>query len=37
MPPILSFGRSRPKARTPLITITDDGDIPAAVKPDKPN
>jgi hypothetical protein len=37
MPPILGIGRSRPKARTPLITITDDGDIPAAVKPEKPD
>jgi hypothetical protein len=37
LPPILAGG-SRPRPRVPLITITDDGDIPAAVKPaDKPN
>jgi len=37
LPPILGGIRSRPKPRTPLITLTDDGDIPAAVKPaDKP-
>ncbi len=37
MPPILGIGRTRPKPRIPLITITDDGDIPSAVKPEKPD
>ena len=37
-PPILKTAtpRVKPKARIPLITITDDGDIPFAVPPKKP-
>lgn len=38
IPPILRLGnRSKPKARQPLITITDDGDIPSATEPTKNN
>jgi hypothetical protein len=40
LPPVLRSaigGRSKPKARTPMITITDDGDIPVAVPPKKDN
>ena len=28
-------GRTKPKPRVPLVTVTDDGDIPAAVPPKK--
>ena len=34
--PTLKLGQ-KPKARTPLITITDDGDIPVAAEPKKDN
>jgi photosystem II stability/assembly factor-like uncharacterized protein len=40
LPPVLRSaigGRTKPKPRTPMITITDDGDIPAAVPPKKDN
>jgi hypothetical protein len=33
MPPVLGGRATRPRPRTPLITLPDDGDIPAAVKP----
>ncbi|MEO7658887.1 MAG: YCF48-related protein, partial [Pyrinomonadaceae bacterium] len=38
-PPVLKSAppRAKPKARTPLVTITDDGDIPTAVPVIKPN
>jgi len=37
LPPILRLGNSKikPKTRTPLLTITDDGDIPPATQPQK--
>jgi len=36
--PVLRLGTSKPKlrSRTPLVTITDDGDIPTAIEPKKP-
>ena len=34
--PVLKFGK-KPKPRTPLVTITDDGDIPLATEPKKDN
>ena len=39
LPPILRVGLdgNRPRSRTPLVTIPDDGDIPLATKPAKPN
>jgi hypothetical protein len=39
LPPVLrsAVPRNKPKPRNPLITITDDGDIPAAVQPRKDN
>jgi len=37
LPPILRLGnfKTKPKIRTPLLTITDDGDIPPATEPKK--
>jgi hypothetical protein len=37
LPPILRLGASKtkPKTRTPILTITDDGDIPPAIQPKK--
>jgi hypothetical protein len=37
IPPILRLGGSKTKSRTPLLTITDDGDIPRAAPPRKNN
>jgi hypothetical protein len=39
LPPVLrsAVGRSKPRSRTPLITVTDDGDIPMASPPAKEN
>jgi hypothetical protein len=37
-PPILrGSSRPKPKLKTPILTITDDGDIPLAVPPKKEN
>jgi hypothetical protein len=39
-PPILRFGngsKNKPKSRTPLFTVPDDGDIPPATQPAKEN
>jgi photosystem II stability/assembly factor-like uncharacterized protein len=36
-PPVLRSATGRRKPRTPLITITDDGDIPVATPPAKDN
>ncbi|HKX84549.1 MAG TPA: hypothetical protein VJL58_10055, partial [Pyrinomonadaceae bacterium] len=40
LPPVLKSAigsRAKPRPRTPMITITDDGDIPVAVPPKKEN
>jgi photosystem II stability/assembly factor-like uncharacterized protein len=33
LPPILGSRSSKPRPRVPLVPITDDGDIPTAIKP----
>ena len=38
IPPVLRPAiKTKPKPRTPLITVTDDGDIPIATPPKKEN